>query len=245
MTTEPLMLQESPMKMPPVNGIYGQKAQFRSYDGSTWYHCRDQFHDAVGKGKNRCKGFYYGAEDPFALVAVIDWLERALNIKPEYRCRIFFCQSDIKKPLVHPVFAKDNMVYVEMSEFWREEKIRFYFLTALCRSSVSLTTWKHPLDTILQVSYFISTRAAVGAFLKGYTILTGNHKKTDSNWCNLFFGNEWKDLARPSSKDELKYFYDEDCRPNMLPSEKWTIMKWVRSVTGEGYADDGRPPFSF
>jgi hypothetical protein len=243
---EPMMLQELPKAKPKNAGPYGHREQLRAYNGSEWYSCRDQFHANVGTGaKINCKGFYYGAEDPHSLMAILDWTERALNIRPEYRCRIFICQEDVKKPRIHPLKNKDNLIFIEMTDFWREEKIRFYFLTALCRSAVSVATWKHPLDTILQVTYFNQTPVATGQFLNGYTILNGPNKKLDSNWCNVLYGDQHRNLARPTANKELAYFYDEDCRPSMSPAEKWQITKWVRGIVGDKYGDDGKPPFGF
>ena len=244
--SEPLMLQDAPKAQPSDASVYGHKAQFKACGGSEWYSCRDQFHSNVGTGPMcACKGFYYGAEDPFAVVAMLDWAERALNIKPEYRCKIHFCQSNSKKPRVHPVTNnRENMIYVELTDFWREDKIRFYFLTALVRSAWIVPKWKHPLDTILQVSYFVSTRTAVGAFLKGYTLMP-SREKAESNWCNIFYGEEWRKMVRPSSSEQLLYFYDNNCRSNIPPDEKWRITQWVREATGDKYGDDGKPPFGF
>jgi hypothetical protein len=242
---EPLPLQPFAHARPKGRSVYGCDNLFRSIKGDEWYACREEFHSRVGTGKSKCSGFFYGALNPLDLVGLIDWVERALNLHPKHRIQFFVCQNDTKAPpKIDPSGEGkyEGIVLIKMSKFWSSEKIRFYFLTALCRSHFK-SKWLHPLDAILNVSYFHQTRRATALFLNGYTLLTGEYRNKDANWVNLFYNpTRTKNLDRPSSSADCKFFYDQDPRPQLLPEEKWRITKWVRETEQR---DTALEPFSF
>jgi len=247
MKVEPFPLQATAEPLPKrkaSDGVYSVKNLLRSLRGNEWYSCRDEFHSNVGTGKGKCKGFYYGTSDPLSVIGLVDWVERALNIHPKHRIQLFVCQKDTNvPPETCPFYIKgDGILLFKLSEFWWSQKIRFYFITALCKASYD-SVWFHPLDTILEAHYFNQTRRAVGMFLAGHTVYTGG--KNDSNWVQLFNDpRTTRNLARPSSDKELMFFYDNDPRPQLLPEEKWRVTKWVRQVEGN-LSNQDLEPFGF
>lgn len=208
---------------------YGKKDHFTYDKAGSWHSCREQLHYAM----TQPDGFYYGAPDTMSLIALIDWVEDTLNLKPTARCALYLCskkKGEEVSPMM-PIASKAHIydtVYIKMSNFWKEDTLRYYFLTALCRAA--RLNWGHPLDAIFETKYFKSTPVATAMFLNGYTVRTGVIKDINSNWVQLMSSpSNVKLLARPKSKKQTEHFVNRDPRPNLLPSEKCMISTWTRS----------------
>ena len=241
-----MTLQAKPMPLPDNTGhkgaaIYGYRDYFRSPGKSgSWYSCRDEFHSALSGSHFPIEGFYFGAEAPFALSVILDWVETRLNLKPKHRIKLYMCQKDHKAPLERRRQGKNskhNVVDVELSPFWKAHRLRFYFLTVLTRAAqrdrngIKHVAWGHPLEAIQDTEYAENTRQAVAMFLNGYTMCKGNHANVDSNWVDMFHNNSStgaiQNLVRPKDKKELRYFKADDCVAGLSPTEKWSLTQWV------------------
>lgn len=230
-------LQNTFKKLPHLP-LYGYNDSFRLKNKDRWYACREQFHtEAFNRGQN--DDFYFSYEDITSLSGIIDWAEEVLNLKPEFRTKLYVCHSD---PPTEPCdirlysqgcAKKDRIVYLEISDFWKSEFIRYYFLTILCRSH--LAEWQHPLDAILKVGYCMSTRVATYMFFDGCTKFDHEMGKKNSNWVYLFSEihnkpDYMKALKRPTEAKERIWFNDNDPTPNLEPFERHRIISWVKEA---------------
>ncbi len=165
-------LQTGNKPLPDGTGAYGHDGQYRNGGkASTWYSCREQFHPAVRKlkGKNRIS-IYFGSSKPEALGRLVRYIESRLNIKYTNRTRMHRCK-DVK------VKAKIKYVYVEISPFWSQNKMRMQFFSILMRAANQRRwdkPWTSPIDAIIKESYFAMTPLALAKFLSGYTCISGS-----------------------------------------------------------------------
>lgn len=218
------------IKPTPKSGPYSTTRMFHVSGRSRWYTCREEFHNEV----IRPTSFYYGSEDITSFAAIVDWVENALNLKSEHRLKVHLC-SDSKKP------KKENkgIICIKVSGFWGENKVRYCFLTALCRTDA--LRWYHPLDAIKLVSYFNSTKMATGLFLGGHTLIEPGH--VFNNWVYSFCkGSKLVErLKKPSTKKECGFFIDETPKCMLTAHEKWDIIDWVKSDEGRNLPNGVQP----
>lgn len=210
--------------------IYNTNNQFRLTPNGTWYTCREQLHN--DSKSESTSSFYFGTNHIATMSIVIDWVERALNVHPKHRLKIYLCGN--KKEAVDPqsVIAenKQGTYFFDMEGFWTRDRLRFYFLTALIRSNSS-GVWSHPLDLILSNHYYTATRRALGLFLNGYTLRSGNIERTKSNWCNqMGQRNNTHLLRRPTAPKDKKLHWNESPIPVLTTEEKYRITKWMQEA---------------
>ncbi len=197
-------LQTKTLPVPGSAGPYGREGQYRNGGkyARSWYTCREDFHNAVRKPKDKKRlSIYFGTKKPEALGRLIRYVESRLNIKYINRTRIHRCAKDDH--------SKTAFAYIEMSPFWPQNKMRLHFFTLLLRA-VNDQTWKkpwtNPLDIILNEDYFHQTPLAVARFLSGYTCFTSPRFP---GWRSMFADSSHKEenigqMYKPKSKRYLR-----------------------------------------
>lgn len=221
-------LQIKSMPVPGSGGPYGRDGQYRNGGkyARTWYTCREEFHSAVRKPKGKRRlPIYFGTGKAEALGRMIRYVESRLNIKYVNRTRIHRCKKTEK--------GKTEFVYIEMSPFWPQNRMRIQFFTLLLRA-INQRKWKkpwtNPLDTILTEDYFHQTSLAVAKFLSGYTCVS---LSKFPGWRAMFCdSSHWEEnvgkMNKPKYlKEGLRYLRKDGAASRLLQEERDRLKKSI------------------
>lgn len=220
---------------PYAEHFYDENAPYSQYG------CREQFHTAYHNKYSKEKpfnGFYYSTNDLTGLSAMFDWAETVLNLKERTKFNLITSTSKnvgtFVTSLQNP--TGPTFVFVHLSPFWRSENIRFYFSTILCRMPAAnyrnnLPEWTHPIELVVSNSYTFQTVLATALFLLGNTLITEKAARASRNgWVeNLSSAAYISKLAKPTAKEDLVYFENENPTSNLTPYEKAKLSNWVVS----------------
>ena len=196
--------------------IYRPSLGAFKFSGS-WVSCRDTFHRTYTNKNTSVIEFACGS--PTVLADSIWRLERLLNIKEG--------NLMVLREIVYSGVASNSphALQINLSPFWLENTVRFFFLTVFIKSMYALKT---PFDDnkamilrLIKSKYCAATSRATAMFLNGCTY----NPKTTTNWVSAFARERGVPLTFAKQK---RHFNERNPLSNLTQEERSLLEKWVR-----------------
>jgi len=182
-----------------------------------WRHCREQFHNHF-KLNDQQRSFYWSCPYIKAQIAHIEALEDFLNLKCKYRTTFNIVRHN-----------NVSVLKITPSEFWRKQKVRFYFFTIFLKSTASSRlkkpTCKQIVDLLIRSSYCKDTPRATALFLSGRTATELSYIR---NWVDQF-ESSYKKKTKLCYPKNRKYFRNKNPKTSLSAKQKNQLAKWVMS----------------
>jgi hypothetical protein len=192
----------------PTNRSFGVSWGKRKGNGPTrigeWITCREEFHNY---NRRRLRFYFCHRFRPLIgrnISEFFDKIEDRLKLVEKDRSR--FGPTD-----------KEDVTWVEMSEWWKCHSMRRSLFTALLRQSIDYNAQaeSNNFDAVLYEGQYTSgTRAALNRFFEGNTYYWGGH----CGWVQAFNPSEWDWVGYTKPKIDVTNVLRDYPRP--LPQRK-------------------------
>lgn len=207
-----------------------------------WRQCREQFHRVLNESKQY--DFWYNPTHLDDLVRMIDWLESTLNIKKQFRTKVYIASK--RDSFYHD---KKQPIKIVPGKFWHNAiKIQFLSIAvkssqrrlAINKSIKSKYKVSRPLRQLLQSSYCRETPIATGRFLLGKTDSKRAIHIVRNGWVHTFSASHryWRRsnvseltssqrLIEPTAKKKLSLFQDNKTKSTLSRGDQDYLSKWL------------------